>query len=390
MLEENNIFSFDYKLPTRIVFGRNTLEKTGEIIQEIGKKALIVTTKGGSMIRYGYLDKLTKSLGNNGIKYVVFNKVSTNPTTIIAWEASEMIKKENCDFVIGLGGGSAIDVAKIAAASSVTDIYPKEYTLGIKEIDNALPIVAIPTTHGTGTEVDKYAVLTDPETNAKRGIVSRKIYPTVSILDPILTLTLPKKLTAATTIDALSHALESYVKENATRLSMLCAEEAISKIFRLGPYIVKDLDDIVLRENLLWASMCAGISIDINGTTMCHGLEHPISALFNIHHGEGLAILMLPWIRYTRPAIEKKLSHLALLLGFEGETEQELSYVFIEKLSSLLDKMGLNMRLRDFNVKEKHIDLLVENAISFMGYNIDSNPRPASRSEIKEIYLKAL
>jgi len=389
-MSENKIFTFDYSFPTRIIFGRNSLEKTGEVSHEFGKKALIVTTKGGSMRRYGYLDKLIRSLEKNNIRYFIFDKVSTNPTTIIAKEASDIVVKEECDFVIGLGGGSAIDVAKIAAASSVTNIHPREYTLGIREIDDALPIVAIPTTHGTGTEVNRYAVLTDPETNAKRGIVSKKIYPRISILDPMLTLTLPTKLTAATIIDALSHAIESYVKNNATRLSMLYSEEAIIKIFRFGPHVMQNPDNINLRENLLWASMCAGKSIDINGTTMCHGLEHPISALFNVHHGEGLATLLLPWIKYTLPAIKERLGRLALLLGISGSDNQELSYAFVKYLADLLISMNLNFKLRDFGIKEKHIDLLVENAISFMRYNLDSNPIPASRIDIKKIYLKAL
>jgi len=386
----NNTFSFTYRLPTEIIFGRNAIEKTGKSSQELGKKALVIITKGGSMRRYGYLDKLLKSLEKYNISSVVYDKVSTNPTVEIVRETSKLVQEQNCDFVIGLGGGSAIDVAKVTAACAVTNVDPKDYTLGIEKIEGALPIVAIPTTHGTGTEVNKYAVLTDTDTKAKRGIASTKIYPKVAIIDPLLSITLPKRLSAATVVDALSHAIEAYVKKEATKISMIYSEEAIKTIFNYGPQVIKDPTDVRIREHLLWASMCAGISIDIAGTTLCHGLEHPVSALFNAHHGEGLAALLVPWARFTRPAVEKHFGKLALMLGLHGNDIEELSYAFIEEISVLIDRLKLNLKLRDFGVKEKHIDLLVENALSFMKYNIDSNPRPASRAEIRNILLEAL
>ena len=386
----HDIFDFNYNIPTRIVFGKGILSKVGEEVKELGKKALIVITSGGSMKRYGYLDKLTKSLEEASIKWVVYDKVSTNPTAETAWEAAQLVIKEACDLVIGLGGGSPIDVAKIAAASAVTHIHPRDYTLGIERVSDALPIVAIPTTHGTGTEVNRYAVLTDTRTKAKRGIASPKIYPKIAILDPELTVTLPQRLSAATTIDALSHAIESYVKNTTNKLSMMFSEEAVRNIFTYGPLQMLAPYNLEVREKLLWASMCAGIAIDIAGTTLCHGMEHPLSALFNVHHGEGLAALLLTWAMFIRQVVKERFANLALILGNSGNDVDELSFKFIYAISQLVEKMNLKVRLRDFGIKEEHIDLLVENAWSFNKYNIDNSPKPVNKEDLRELYLKAL
>ena len=384
------VFEFSYTMPTRVVFGRGSLGRVGDEVEGMGRKALIVITSGGSMRRYGYLSRLTSSLDEKGIRYVVYDKVSTNPTAEVAWEAAQLASKESCDFVIGLGGGSPIDVAKIAAASAVTGVHPRDYVLGIEKVSDALPIVAIPTTHGTGTEVNRYAVLTDTKTKAKRGIASPKIYPRVSILDPELATTLPLRLSTATAVDALSHAVESYVKESSTRLSMMFSEEAVRNVFVYGPLVASEPESVEIREKLLWASMCAGVAIDLAGTTLCHGLEHPLSALFNVHHGEGLASLLPSWARFTMPVVKERFASLALSVGIQGGGVDELSARFVQALEGLLVSMRLTPRLRDFGIREDHVDLLVENAWSFNKYNIDNSPKEVTKEDLREIYLRAL
>ncbi len=386
------MFRINYNLPTRIVFERGSLNKVGKEVRDLGKKAFVVTTRGGSMKRFGYLDRLTRSLEKEGINTYIYSNVSTNPTSDIAREAVEQAEKWSADFFIGLGGGSAIDVAKVAAASLATGIHPRDFTLGVEKVRDALPVVAIPTTHGTGTEVNHYAVLTDPKTKAKRGISGKALYPKISILDPEITLTLPLKLSLATTIDALSHALESYGKSGANRLSMMCSEEALRTIWVYGPLLRNNLEDIEVREHLLWASMMAGIAIDIAGAGLAHGLEHPMSALFNVHHGEGLAALTVEVAKFTRPVVKERYARLALLLSNPPEYADidDLSWIFIGELDNVLDNIGLKPRLRDFGIKREEIDLLVENAWSFTRYNLEGNPRPATKEDARRIYLAVL
>lgn len=385
------MFTIKYHLPTHIVFERGAISTVGSEVEGLGRKALIVITRGGSMIKYGYLGKVRLSLEEHGIKNAVYTNISPNPTVEEVEQGVEFAEKEHVDFVIGLGGGSAIDAAKAIAATLGSGKPFIKYLRKEEDISSAYPIVAIPTTHGTGTEVDKYAVVTDVERKAKVSIISLHIYPKVSILDPETTVTLPPRLTAATSFDALLHAIEAYVSRGTNKLARIFAAEAIKNIIKYLEPAVKHGINIAVRTRLLWASMMAGLAIDIARTTLCHAMEHPISAYYpNVHHGLGLAILMPAWLKYTMKAAFEDFAEIANIMGLSMKT-MPIKYNAQAVLNYLLDlrkTVDLNMRLSDLGVKPEDIDLFVNNAFEHLRALIENNPIIPTKEEMKKIYLE--
>ncbi len=386
------MFSIRFNLPTKIVFERGSITKVGCEAEELGKKALIVITRGGSMIKFGYLGNVRLSLEARGIKYVVYNNVSSNPRVEEVEKGVEVAEKEGCDFVIGLGGGSAIDTAKAIAATLGSGKPFIKYLRKEKEVSTAYPIVAIPTTHGTGSEVDKYAVITDVERKAKLTLISRHIYPKVAILDPETTVTLPPQLTAATAFDALSHAFEAYVNRSTNRLARVFAAESMKNIIENIEHAVKHGLNIAVRTRLLWASMLAGLAIDLVRTALCHAMEHPLSAYYpHVHHGLGLTILMPAWMKFTLESAKEDFAEIAKILGLKTEelTIDQAAKAVYDFVVDLRKKVGLNFKLRDLGVKVEDIDAMVENAFTYMKALIENNPRVPTKDELKKIYLES-
>ena len=248
---------FDYHIPTKIIFGRGRLKELAT--EELpGSKALIVITNGQSMKRLGYLNQVTQYLKENGVDSVLFDKVLPNPTLAHVSEAAELARRENCDMVVGLGGGSAIDSAKAIALAATNPGNYWEYVKG-REVENAaLPIVAIPTTAGTGTESDPWTVITNLETNEKIGFGIKQLFPTLSIVDPELMVSVPANLTAYQGMDAFFHSAEGYLAKVAQPLSDLFALNSIRRIAKFLPEAVKDGNNLQAREEMAWASRYGG------------------------------------------------------------------------------------------------------------------------------------
>ena len=377
--------SFQYLIPTKIYFGRGLLGRIGELARKHvgGNKALIVTTAGGSMKKYGYLDKVTSSLREHGYEYVVFARVSTNPTIDVVEEGIRVFGDNSCDLIIGLGGGSAIDVAKAISLAYASNTSVKDLVHGKVKPKLAVPLIAVPTTHGTGTEVDKYAVITDPEAKLKAGIVSPKAYPVLSILDPETTITLPKKLSAGTTMDAFIHSLESMVSYSSNIMTAMYASKSIETIVEYAPKLMSNLRDIESRTMLLWASMLAGIAIDLSRTGILHALEHAVSAYHpEVHHGVGLAVLLKGWVKHILPLIEEdKLNLLARALGVKSRTSE-----VAEKILWLRKALELELGLRDLGVSRSELKTLVDNAYKYLSVLAENTPGKPG----KDIALKIL
>ncbi len=375
--------SFKYLIPTKIYFGPGLLGKVGSIARKHvgGNKVLIVTTVGGSMKKYGYLDKLVGSLESEGYRVVVFAKVRTNPTIDVAEEGVRISRQEYCDLIIGLGGGSAIDVAKAIALAYASDASVRDLLYGKVKAKASLPLIAIPTTHGTGTEVDKYAVISDPETKLKAAIVSPYGYPRIAILDPEVTKTLPRRLSAATTIDAFVHALESMISYSSNIMTVLYAKEAIRVIVEYAPRLIKEPDNTDVRAMLLWASMLAGIAIDLSRTGILHALEHSVSAYYpDVHHGLGLAVLLKGWVKQILPLLsDEQRKLLAEALGVEVS---EIG----EKILWLRRILGLDLGLKDLGVDRNLLEKMVDDAYKYLKVLIDNTPGKPD----KDIALKLM
>ena len=353
-----------------------------------GMRWFVVTSRGGSMERYGWIAKLAEVAERVGAWLEVCKCVSTNPTVDQADEAYENAKRFGATVVIGLGGGSSIDVAKAVAAGLASQAPPSKLYRGEALIKGSLPIVAIPSTHGSGSEVDRFAVLSDDKTRSKAAIVSAKIRPVYAILDPRITVTLPPRLSGATVVDALSHAVESFVAKNANPVSKGYAREAVYLIAKGISELKKSgWRELRVRAYFLNAAMLAGAAIDISRTTLVHALEHPISYYHpEIHHGIGLAALLPTWIEYVEEVVPELvreiLEPLQKVVG--GQTASQTIKNVVEVL------VGEVITLEKLGVSKDEYRVIAEDAMRYLKALVLNNPRPPKDvNEVIELLQKA-
>jgi len=353
-----------------------------------GMRWFVVTSRGGSMERYGWIAKLAEVAERVGAWLEVCKCVSTNPTVDQADEAYENAKRFGATVVIGLGGGSSIDVAKAVAAGLASQAPPSKLYRGEALIKGSLPIVAIPSTHGSGSEVDRFAVLSDDKTRSKAAIVSAKIRPVYAILDPRITVTLPPRLSGATVVDALSHAVESFVAKNANPVSRGYAREAVYLIAKGISELKKSgWRELRVRAYFLNAAMLAGAAIDISRTTLVHALEHPISYYHpEIHHGIGLAALLPAWIEYVEEVVPELvreiLEPLQKVVG--GQTASQTIKNVVEVL------VGEVITLEKLGVSKDEYRVIAEDAMRYLKALVLNNPRPPKDvNEVIKLLQKA-
>ena len=305
---------FDFQLPTEIYFGPGKINNLGKYLKPVGKKALVVTGKS-SMRRLGMLDRVTELLKKAGIESVVFEGIEPNPRHTTCDKAAALARDEGCDFVIGLGGGSAMDAAKGIAITAMTGYSIWDYVYAgpdkpQRRIETALPIVCIPTIAATGSEADSGGIISNWETHEKTGIWGPALFPAVSIVDPELTTTCPPDYTADGGVDIITHVIESYFTSMAEAyLQDRLTEAVIKTVMKYLPRAIKDGSDIEARTHLSWSSTIA-LSGLVNsgrgGHYPLHALEHVVSAHYDISHGRGLALLLPALMDYTVSARPEK------------------------------------------------------------------------------------
>lgn len=383
---------FTYFLPTKIVFGVGKINLLGELLNGVGKKALIVTG-GKSAKSTGLFDKVTKQLDTVGIKHAHFDKIVPNPLATTVDDGAKMAKDEECDFVIGIGGGSAIDSAKMIAVVTKLGGNCWDYTNvgGGKIPKSALPIVAIPTTHGTGTEADPFAVVTNPKTKEKIGVGFDATFPFLSIVDPEVMVSLPPNQTASTGMDAFYHAIESYININHQPTSDLLALEAISLINQYLPIAYKDGNNIEARTALAWASTAAGICETLSGCIANHSLEHPISGYYNITHGVGLCATGPSFFDYILPYARERLARVAVTMGAPDSitSVEALAKMSIELLKRLQKTVDLDVSLSQIGVERSKIKSLSEDAMRTMGGLVEVTPGNLKTEDLEKIYERS-
>lgn len=387
-----DIGKFTYFLPTKIVFGQGKINDLGDLVKGIGKRALIVTG-GKSAKSTGLLDKVVKQLDEAKIGHVHFDKIVPNPLSTTVDEGAKVAKDENCDFVIGIGGGSPIDSAKMIAVVAKSGGNCWDYTNvgGGKIPKSALPIVAIPTTHGTGTEADPFAVVTNPKTKEKIGVGFDVTFPVLSIVDPELMISLPANQTASTGMDAFYHAIESYINVNHQPTSDLLALEAISLINQYLPIAYKDGKNIEARTALAWASTAAGICETLSGCIANHALEHPVSGHYNVTHGVGLCATGPALFEYILKDVKERLAKVALTMGAPSEITdtEELAKMSIELLRRLQKSVDLDVTLSKIGVERSKIKTLAADAMRTMGGLVDVTPGNLKLKDLEEIYERS-
>lgn len=383
---------FDYYIPTRIIFGRGRLDELAQI-RLPGQKALIVITAGKSMRNYGYLDMVVKLLAQNQTEAVIYDKVLPNPIVEHVMEAAELARNEKCDFIIALGGGSTIDSAKSTAVMVNNPGNYWEYVKGERKISEpVLPLIAIPTTSGTGSEVDPWTVITNPQTNEKIGSGFIETFPKLAIVDPQLMTSVPARLTAYQGMDAFFHSAKGYIANVAKPVSDLFALDSIKRITKFLPQAVKDGNNLQAREEMAWASTQAGLVESISSCTSHHSMEHALSAFYpELPHGAGLVALSVSYFGYLLKMAPEKVGEryrdMAQAMGREGRRPEE----FIEALRDLIEAVGLgDLKLSAWGIQAEEADKFAANSFEAMGGLYTVDPVLLCQQDAKNIIAEAI
>ena len=386
---------FSYFLPVNIQFGWNKVDSVAGFAAPYGKKALIVTGRTSAK-KSGLYDRVVAKLNAAHIEHVLFDQVDANPLTTTALDGAALAKSESCDMVIAIGGGSIMDCAKGIAFMAVNDGDINDYIFNRKMSDNALPLIVIPTTCGTGSEGNGFGVLTNPETGDKKSLRCNAIVPKVSIVDPAVMGTMPPHVLASVGFDALCHNIEAYTSKTAQPFTDALAHYAVTLLAQYLVPLYKHVKAIannqeaVLNkkqltkawESVTLASTIGGMVINTAGVTLGHGMEHPASGLKDITHGVGLAVIEPVVVEYTWSANPEKFNALARI--FNHGDGSELG----EALRLVVHELDLTTNLTELGFTKKDIPWLVDNVYVVAAGNIANTVAKISREDIEVLYKK--
>jgi len=374
---------FSYHLPINLLFGSGEIAKTGEQTALWGKRALVVT--GQSCARTGLLERVLGYLRASGVSAVVFDKTKPNPLTTTAEEGAEFAKNEECDVVVGIGGGSILDAAKGIAFLVGIGGDLNEYIFGKQPKGEALPLILAPTTCGTGSECNSFAVFTNPETKDKKSLRTVKVIAKASIVDPELMKTMPQKTIASVGLDAFCHNMEAYLSKNAQPLTDYMALEGMKIITDSLPKLCGGGGNMSDWEEISWASALGGMVINTAGVAAPHAMEHPISGLTDAVHGQGLAAITPSILEFTVVKnTEGREKDISLLLG--GKSAMDFPDVF----RRFTEKLGINCTLSDLGVTDNDLDWLTENCLKVSASGLAAHPAAFTAAQIRQIYKAAL
>ena len=382
---------FCYDVPTRTIFGAGSLN-TLHTQALPGKKALVVISNGKSTRANGYLDRTLAQLAQAGVEAVIFDKVQANPLKDTVMEGGTCAREHGCDFIVALGGGSCMDAAKAIAVVATNDgdlwDYIMNGTGGKKPITNTpLPIVAITTTAGTGSETDSGGVITNPDTHEKTAIFGYDLFPKLAIVDPELMLSVPPQFTAFQGFDALFHSTEGYISRKANLMSDMVALTAIENVGKHLAATVADGQALADRERVAFGNWLSGIQMVVGTCTSEHSLEHALSAYHQeLPHGAGL--IMISRAYYThfiqRGAQPERFVRMARALGMEDAKEP---MDFITALTRLQEACGVaDLKMSDYGITPDEFETMAHNAKDSMGWLFDADPLPLSIEDCVAIY----
>ena len=386
---------FSYFLPVNIQFGWNKVDNVAEFVAPYGKKALIVTGRTSAK-KSGLYDRVVAKLDAAHIGHVLFDQVDANPLTTTALDGAALAKSESCDMVIAIGGGSIMDCAKGIAFMAVNEGDINDYIFNRKVSDNALPLIVIPTTCGTGSEGNGFGVLTNPETGDKKSLRCNTIVPKVSIVDPAVMGTMPSHVLASVGFDALCHNIEAYTSKTAQPFTDALAHYAVTLLAQYlvplykhvkataegKPAVLNEIQLTKAWESVTLASTIGGMVINTAGVTLAHGMEHPASGFKDITHGIGLAVIEPVAVEYTWSANPDKFGVLARI--FNHGDGSELG----EALRLVVHDLDLTTNLTELGFTKKDIPWLVENVYVVATGNIANTVAEINRKDIEVLYKK--
>ena len=377
-----------FMVPAKIISGTNVIDELGEHIKGKGTKALIVTDQ--FMVKFGNAAKVENALKKVNVPYVIFDGANTEPTDKIVEAGLKVYKETACDFLIALGGGSPMDTAKAIAFMSVCKGKISDYMHTV--IDMEVPyLVAIPTTAGTGSEATKNTIIADTENNVKMLLGGPSIIPALAVVDPTFTMTAPPKVTAATGVDALTHAIESYTSRKAQPLSDIFAISAVKKIHQNLPICYKDGKNVEARLQMSIAALEAGIAFNNASVTIVHGMSRPIGALFHIAHGVSNAVLLPACMEFAIEENTARFAEIGRLMGVadESTSDQDAAKAMVKEVARFCREVGIPT-LAELGVKKEdffaQLDKMADDALE--SGSPQNTMRIPTKEQIIEIYKK--
>ncbi|NHN29033.1 iron-containing alcohol dehydrogenase [Paenibacillus agricola] len=374
-------------MPGQIIYGAGVFAEVGNIAIGLGKKALIISDP--IMEQIGVVAECQRYLEAVSLVFATFTGVPSEPTDAYVNEALELCRKEQCDLIITVGGGSCIDTAKAVAVMMTNTGYIGDYR-GANPFKQApLPLIAIPTTAGTGSEVTKVTVIIDTVNDVKMMISQPELLPRVAIVDPLLTLSCPPHVTAATGLDALCHAVEAYLSRKAHPLTDTLALGAITRIMSHLPTAYEQGADLIAREQMAIGSMMAGAAFSNASVTLVHGMSRPIGALFHVPHGISNAMLLAAVLEFTRPAAERKLAEIGRMIWphLTGDSDERLADAFISEIKRLCKQLNIP-NLRGWGIDEQRFTKLLPKmaADAILSGSPGNNQRVPTEQELTQLY----
>jgi alcohol dehydrogenase class IV len=388
--------AYSFHLPGRTVIGENALDTCEVYIKGLGKKAFVVT--GKIVTKTGLLKVLTDKLHAWGVAWEVFSEITGEPTDKMIAAGVAAYRESGCDFIAAIGGGSPLDSAKAIAAMSVLPGRISDY-LG-KELGGKFPpLVLIPTTAGTGSEATKFTIITDTETDVKMLLKGDALLPDLAIIDPLLSVSSPKDITAATGMDALTHAVEAYTSRKANALTDIYALDAIRRIFSWLPKAYEDGSNMKAREEMAVAAFEAGVCINNASVTVVHGMSRPIGALFHVPHGISNAMLITGCLNSVLDGCAPRFAAIARAIGAadgadigvaDSYTKDEsAARLFIAELEKLTKALNIPT-LRKYGIKkaefDAHVDKMATDAI--MSGSPSNTRKNLTKEDLAAIYQK--
>lgn len=374
--------------PQKIISGKEALLKSGSYLKTFGNKALIVTDK--IMLSIGNVKKVTNLLDSQNIMYEVFPEINNEPTDKMVYQGVEVYRKTDCDFLIALGGGSPIDTMKaigimLNTSNKLADYMGKEITV--------LPpkLVAIPTTAGTGSEATQFTIISDMQTEVKMLLKGAVLLPALAVVDPDLTITSPKKVTAATGLDALTHAIEAYTSKKAQPLSDIFALSACKRIFKNLKQAYDNGNDLGARNEMSLASLEAGIAFNNSSVTLVHGMSRPIGALFHVPHGMSNAMLLVECLNFAMDGAQERFADIAKTVGLykDGMSDGKAALYLLNEIKKLCDQLQVPT-LEEFGVDKNYffsmINKMAQDAMESGSPN--NTVRKVDQNDIIAIYTR--
>lgn len=379
-----------WSFPTRILFGEGTVAETGAEARRLGARSALIVTDAGVRAA-GLVDEVTRSLEKAGVVSVITDAVSTNPTEAEVHAAAEAFTEAKADIVIGLGGGAPLDVAKLVRLATTHNLPLAEYDDAIggdAKITQAMPpMIALPTTAGTGSEVGRSGVVTIEASHRKTVIFSPRLIADCAILDPVLTVSLPARLTAATGFDALTHNIEAYCAKGDHPMADAIALEGIELIAKHLAVAVSDPKDLEARGGMLKASMMGAVAFQ-KGLGACHSLAHPLGAELNMHHGLANALCLPAVLDFNRTAVTMRIARIARILGVKGTDVETLAFECSGKVRALRHELGIPSGLGEAGVEESQLPELAALAQADACHQL--NPRPCTKDDMLALYRASM